>query len=224
MANWKVSPTFETSSSSSSSSSSSGRGRGDGDGDAQLSAAPPPSASTSTSRSIIAPFGKNVVSFDTPSTAGGAVESGGLAATPSTPLPPLHPGAPTAGAAGSAGSAGAGSAAAAVAAGAGGAAAAAGSDTMTACGVLGLSSIFTGKFLQAKRRKPHRVQFFGGSCGVFEQWELLGRGFVVVHHSFITMYIPAPTNERTYKIVRGAFNRPIHVLHTRSDGWTHTGW
>ena len=41
-------------------------------------------------------------------------------------------------------------------------------------GVLGLSSIFTNKFLQARRKKPHRVQFFSGSCGVFEQWELMG--------------------------------------------------
>jgi protein SFI1 len=43
-----------------------------------------------------------------------------------------------------------------------------------ACGVLGLSSVFTAKFLQAKRRKPHKVQFFSGACGVFEQWELVG--------------------------------------------------
>ena len=43
-----------------------------------------------------------------------------------------------------------------------------------AYGALGLASIFTGKYLQARRKPPHRVQFFSDSRGVHERWNLLG--------------------------------------------------
>ena len=35
-------------------------------------------------------------------------------------------------------------------------------------------SIFTGKYLQARRKRPHRLQFFGDKRGVYETWEVIG--------------------------------------------------
>ena len=43
-----------------------------------------------------------------------------------------------------------------------------------ACGSVGLVSIFTGKYLQARRKRPHRLQFFGDKRGVYETWEVIG--------------------------------------------------
>ena len=42
------------------------------------------------------------------------------------------------------------------------------------CGSVGLVSIFTGKYLQARRKRPHRLQFFGDKRGVYETWEVIG--------------------------------------------------
>ena len=49
-----------------------------------------------------------------------------------------------------------------------------GASTATPCAALGIVSIFTNKFMQARRRPPHRAQFYGGRRGVHETWDVLG--------------------------------------------------
>ena len=43
-----------------------------------------------------------------------------------------------------------------------------------ALGCVGLVSVFTGKYLQARRKRPHRLQFYSDKRGVYEMWEVIG--------------------------------------------------